>query len=157
MEMEIRVILHCLIGCIIFLISCNEIEQRKTNIENNNKPFYMINLPDTINAGVPVIFDIKLSYPNIVKNEHYFSFLILSDSTEITLDNILEKTDNPYEILEANSNHWKVRRTFHKKGNFNVRGAIYVSTIDFKDIGNDSLQVKENKDLIQIKRKVHIK
>lgn len=152
-----RTLINFLIASIIFLISCNKIEKKEQTINKSKELFYMINLPDTINSKVPVVFEIKLNYPIKVKKEDYFSLLILSDSIDITFDNILEKKENPFEITEISTNHWKVRRTFHKEGNCVVKGAIYVSALEIKSMDDGSFIAKEHEDLVQIKRKVYVK
>lgn len=152
-----RTLINFLIASIIFLISCNKIEKKEQTINKSKELFYMINLPDTINSKVPVVFEIKLNYPIKVKKEDYFSLLILSDSIDITFDNILEKKENPFEITEISTNHWKVRRTFHKEGNYVVKGAIYVSALEIKSMDDGSFIAKEHEDLVQIKRKVYVK
>lgn len=86
-----RTLINFLIASIIFFISCNKIKKKEQTINKSKELFYMINLPDTINSEVPVVFEIKLNYPIKVKKEDYFSLLILSDSIDITFDNILEK------------------------------------------------------------------
>lgn len=157
--MDSRIILFCLLGVLVFLTSCNEIKQEKKESEKEKELFYMINLPDTINVDVPVIFEIKLKYPIEVKEEDYFSHLILSDNLDITLDNILEKkgtVDNPYEIMELSTDHWKVRRTFYERGDFTVKGVIYVSALDIKDLNDGSFLAEEHEDLVQIERKVYV-
>jgi|LSQX01.1.fsa_nt_gb hypothetical protein len=152
-----RTLINFLIASIIFLISCNKIEKKGQTINKSKELFYMINLPDTINSDVSVVFEIKLNYPIKVKKEDYFSLLILSDSIDITFDNVLDKKDNPFEITEISTNHWKVRRTFYKEGNYVVKGAIYVNALEIKSMDDGSFLAKEHEDLVPIRRKVYIK
>lgn len=148
-------LVYYLVSICIILISCNKNE--KMAEKETREPFYMINLPDTVTSGVPFVFEIKLSYPTSAKKENYFAYLILSDSVKITLDNVLEKAEQPYDILELDINHWKVRRTIYKKGNFKVNGGIYVHTIETEDLGKDSIKLIEHENIIPIEKEIYIK
>lgn len=110
--------------CFLFILfsilfSCNSSNENIKEIadskKENNIPFYEINLSDTIEINTPTEFEIKLIYPNQKILSDYFSILILSDSTKVTFENLLERKDHPFEIEELDVNYWKAKRTFTKK------------------------------------------
>ena len=163
-----KFIIFCFI-CTFSCISCikkkkykeiQKIESQREEIQE--EPIYLINLPDTISIGVPISFEIKLLYPIRIEKE-YFSHLILSDSLEITLENILGKTRNSpkldlnYDITELQINHWEIHRTFNEKGNFVVKGGIFVHTMEFENSQNDSTKVTFKQFIVPIRRKVYIR
>lgn len=159
------IILFCFVYISFLFISCDN-EDKNVNKETEKidieKPFYMINVPDTISIGIPIVFEIKLYYPTNSK-EDYFSHLILSDSLEITLDNILEEKtrlsvmNSSYDITELQTNHWEVNCVFNKKGKSIIKGGIFVHTMDFGNVKNDSIEVFQKKHIIPIKKEIYVK
>lgn len=152
--------------CFLFILfsilfSCNSSNENIKEIadskKENNIPFYEINLSDTIEINTPTEFEIKLIYPNQKILSDYFSILILSDSTKVTFENLLERKDHPFEIEELDVNYWKAKRTFTKKGDYILKGGIYVSGLLIIDTEGDSIGISEEKTIIPIKKKIYVK